>query len=123
MRIEGAGAEAQAVMTYDYQGGAFPVLWFAPSLAVDFTEMEGCVWVDNGDGSATVTAPAATPAGFWFATSSKKIGATFVSTMPAHFTAGVFGSTNALPVVYDSTIEITSGGNRYRIPAQAMGAN
>lgn len=109
-----------ATILYPHESGAFPVLWFTPDLAVPFEPIAGVVWVDNADGSATVTAPATTPRGFWRATTSATYTAEFRSTMPARFTGGVWGATNAVPVIYDSTIQISSGGKTYRIPAEEL---
>jgi hypothetical protein len=107
-----------AEINYAYSGGDFPVLWFTPSLAVDFTETQSVLWTDNLDGTATVTAPAQSGGGFFKATTSATFLNVFETTMPAHFRGGVFGATNDLPIIYDSVIEITSGGTTYRIPAQ-----
>jgi hypothetical protein len=114
-----ATLEGEAYITVAYGGGDFPVLWFAPSLDVAFAEQIGAVWADNADGTATATAPATTARGFWYATTSSSAAAYFKSAMPALLSGGVFGSTNSAPVVYDSTITVTSGGNTYRIPAQS----
>lgn len=111
-------ADEVATITYPYDSGAFPALWFSPDLATPFETMDGVVWVDNEDGTATVTAPATTERGFWRATTSATYAAEFKSTMPARFSGGVWGATNAVPVVYDSTITIESGGKSYRIPAE-----
>lgn len=113
-------ADEVATILYPYESGAFPVLWFTPDLALAFEPMPGVVWVDNADGTATVTAPATTDKGFWRATTSATYTAEFRSTMPARFTGGVFGATNAVPVIYDSTIQISSGGKTYRIPAEEL---
>ena len=107
-------------MSYDYLGGDFPTLWFSPSLSVDFAVQEGVVWVDNGDGTATVTAPATTDRGFWYATTTSKIDSVFRSTMPASLEGGVIGATNELPVEYDSVITNQRGGRSYRVPAQEL---
>jgi hypothetical protein len=40
--------------------------------------------------------------------------------MPSRFSGGVWGATNAVPVVYDSTITVESGGKSYRIPAEEL---
>lgn len=112
--------EGVAQIVYPYAGGDFPVLWFAPSLSVPFGVLEGVVWADQENGFAVVTAPATTSSGFWYATTTLSVSAYFVSTMPAKFTGGVIGGTNAAPVVYDSTVTITSGGKTYRIPAQEV---
>lgn len=112
--------EGVAQIVYPYAGGDFPVLWFAPSLSVPFGVLEGVVWADQENGFAIVTAPATTASGFWYATTTLSVDAYFVSTMPARFIGGVVGGTNAAPVVYDSTVTITSGGKTYRIPAQEV---
>jgi len=109
-----------AEIVYAYSGGDFPALWFTPSLSLDFTEVSGAVWVDNLDGTATATAPAESAGGFWFATTTVTLDNYFKSTMPARLDGGVVGSTNALPVVYDSVITISAGGKNYRIPAQEI---
>lgn len=109
-----------AEIVYPYAGGDFPALWFTPSLALDFTEAGGAVWIDNLDGTATATAPAESAAGFWYATTTSVIDNYFTSTMPARLDGGIVGATNALPVVYDSVITISAGGKNYRIPAQEV---
>ena len=109
-----------ATIVYPYETGDFPTLWFTPDLATPFETMSGVVWVDNEDGTATASAPATTPKGFWRATTSATFSAEFKSTMPARFTGGVWGATNSVPVVYDSTITIESGGKSYRIPAEEL---
>lgn len=116
----GGASNGYAEIDYAYSGGDYPALWFTPSLAVDFTLLESnsVAWVDNLDGTATATVPAATASGFWKATTSATFAYQFVSTMPARFDGGVMAGTNALPVVYDSVIEISSGGATYRVPAQ-----
>lgn len=115
-----AVADGEATIVYAYTGGDFPVLWFAPSLDTPFTVQSGVVWVDNEDGTATVTAPAETPAGFWYASTTALIDVVFDVRPPARLSGGVFGAPGALPVVYDSVIEIESGGKTYRIPAQEV---
>jgi len=121
LTVTGGGTpEGTAQIVYPYAGGDFPVLWFTPSLAVDFTELSGAVWADNLNGTATVTAPATAAAGFYKATTAVSISSVFESTMPARLSGGVFGATTTTPVVYDATITITSGGNTYRIPAQLV---
>ena len=111
-------ADEVATIVYPYDSGDFPTLWFTPDLATPFETMDGVVWVDNEDGTATASAPATTERGFWRATTSATYAAEFKSTMPARFSGGVWGATNAVPVVYDSTITIESGGKSYRIPAE-----
>ena len=113
-----AGEVAEIV--YSYTAGDFPILWFSPALSVPFAVQEGVAWVDNTNGTATVSAPATTPKGFWYATSSASFDTIFEVHPPARMIGGVFGTTNALPVIYDSTIEVTSGGKTYRIPAQKV---
>lgn len=106
-------------IAYAYESGDFPSLWYTPALSLPFDAVEG-VWVDNTNGTATVTAAATAATGFWQATTSRSIESVFVAKPPARFDGGVFGATNALPVVYDSTITVTSGGKTYRIPAQEV---
>ena len=113
-------ADDVATIVYPYESGDFPTLWFTPDLATPFEIMTGVAWVDNADGTATVTAPATTPKGFWRATTSATYAAEFRSTMPARFSGGVWGATNAVPVLYDSTITVESGGKSYRIPAEEL---
>ncbi|NLE41515.1 MAG: hypothetical protein GX615_06750 [Lentisphaerae bacterium] len=113
-------ADDVATIVYPYESGDFPTLWFTPDLATPFEIMTGVAWVDNADGTATVTAPATTPKGFWRATTSASYAAEFRSTMPARFSGGVWGATNAVPVLYDSTITVESGGKSYRIPAEEL---
>jgi hypothetical protein len=120
LAVTGGGTpEGYAEIIYEYDGGAYPVVWFAASLAVDFTEVTPA-WVDNLDGTATATVPATTPAGFWRATTSASYDRFFETTMPARLTGGVFAGTNSLPVVYDSVLTIESGGKTYRVPAQLV---
>jgi len=118
--VNGGAAGGYAEIVYPYAGGDFPTLWFTPSLALDFTEVGGAVWIDNLDGTATATAPAESASGFWYATTTSVIDTYFMSTMPARLDGGVIGATNAVPVVYDSVITVTSGGKTYRIPAQEV---
>jgi hypothetical protein len=114
-------SDQEAYITYAWPGGAFPVLWFSEDLAAGmdgFAPLANVQWQDNGDGTAICAVPATTPRGFFYATSELLSEAYFVSAAPALFAGGVFGSTNSAPVVYDSTITVTSGGHAYRIPAQ-----
>ncbi|MGI5868686.1 MAG: hypothetical protein ACOX9C_04470 [Kiritimatiellia bacterium] len=113
-------ADDVATIIYPYDSGDFPTLWFAPDLATPWEPMEGVVWIDRGDGTATVTAPATTERGFFRATTSMSYDSEFITTMPANLSAGVFGATNLPPVRYDSTITISSGGRNYRIPAEGL---
>ena len=109
-----------AEIDYPYTSGDFPALWFAPALDVPFSVQTGVVWIDNEDGTATVNAPATTPKGFWYATTTVSYDVIFDIRPPARLTGGVFGTTNAAPVVYDSVIEIESDGKTYRMPAQEV---
>lgn len=123
LAVTGGGtSNGYAEITYPYESGDWPSVWFTPQLSVDFTLLEtnSVAWADNLDGTATVTVPATTATGFWSATTSASFANYFQSTMPARFTGGVLGSTNDLPVVYDSVIQIESGGKTYRIPAQEV---
>lgn len=117
---DGGTPEGYAEIVYPYAGGDFPTLHFSPDLALDFQPLDGVVWVDNTNGTATVTAPATTPKGFWYATTSSVIDKIFVSTMPAHLRGGIIAATNVAPVVYDSVITVESGGKTYRMPAQEV---
>ena len=107
-----------AEIVYPYESGNFPLLWFSPSLALPFSIQDGVVWVDNQNGTATVTAPAETPKGFWYATTTASIETIFDIRPPARLTGGILATDASLPVVYDSIITISSGGKTYRIPAQ-----
>lgn len=113
-------ADDVATIVYPCESGDFPTLWFTPDLATPFEIMTGVAWLDNADGTATASAPATTPKGFWRATTSASYAAEFRSTMPARFSGGVWGATNAVPVIYDSTVTIESGGKSYRIPAEEL---
>ena len=117
---QGGTSNGYAEITYGHASGDFPQLWFTPSLGVDFAPLgpESAVWVDNLDGTATVTAPATAERGFWRATTSAEFAYQFVTTMPANLAGGVLAGTNSLPVVYDSVIEISYGGATYRVPAE-----
>ncbi|HRR34006.1 MAG TPA: hypothetical protein P5026_07910 [Kiritimatiellia bacterium] len=122
------GAQAQSVhydqsgqeinITYPYEGGDFPTLWYTPDLSLPFSQIEG-VWSVSGDGTkAFVYAYAGTSRGFYYATTSSSAASYFVSKPPIRADGGIFGATNSLPVVYNSTITVQSGGHSYRIPAQ-----
>jgi hypothetical protein len=117
---DGGATNGWAEISYDYAGGEFPTLQFSATLAGGgvWTEVLTAEWTDNLDGTATVVAPAAVVAGFWRAMTSREYDYTLESTMPFAPRGGVVGATNATPVVYDSTITVTSGGHTYRIPAQ-----
>lgn len=117
---DGGTTNGVAEIAYPYTSGDFPALWFAPALDVPFTLQPGVVWIDNQDGTATVTAPATAPKGFWYATTTSTYDVIFDIRPPARLTGGVIGDTNVLPVVYDSVITVTSGAKTYRIPAQEV---
>ncbi len=117
---DGGTTNGIAEIVYPYTSGDFPALWFAPALDVPFSVQTGVVWVDNQDGTATVTAPATSPKGFWYAATTVSYDTIFDIRPPARLTGGVLGTTNAAPVVYDSVITISSGGKNYRIPAQEV---
>ena len=118
--VNGGQTNGYAEIAYLYSGGDFPVIWFTPSLGtVDFSQLTG-VWVNNLDGTATVTVPATSAGGFYKATTSATFSNYFLSTMPARFTGGVVGDTNSLPVLYNSILTITNGGHTYKMPAQRV---
>lgn len=103
------------------QGDGYPTIWHASDLALgDWAVVEAPVWQDDtpSNGVAQATVAAEGDRGFWKATTTSRLDSVFVSTMPAVMQGGVMGSTNDPPVVYDSVIEVTSGGHTYRIPAQ-----
>lgn len=113
-------ADGLAEIDYPYGGGEFPVVWFSGDLIEDTWREVTPVWVDNGDGSATASVSVTGPRGFFRATSSRNMGAYFKSNIPAQFPKGIYGSLSANPVIYDSTITVTSGGHTYRIPAEIV---
>ncbi len=118
---EGGTSNGVASIVYPYEDGDFPVLWYSPALGTPFSiAQDGVVWVDNLDGTATVSAPATAPRGFWYATSTVSVDSVWEVTAPAQFHGGVIASTNAAPVIFNSVIEIQQDGKRYRVPAQEV---
>lgn len=117
---DGGTSNGVAAITFPYTSGDFPTLWFTSTLSLDFDQVSGVVWIDNTNGSATVTAPATTATGFWRASTSVSYDSYFATSMPAKFSGGIFGATNSTPIIYDSTVTITSGAKTYRIPAQLV---
>lgn len=107
---------------YPYGGGDFPTLYFAPTLANDFTLVESPVWVDLGNGFAQVSVSTAnTTSGFFKATTSVQTSASFQVPIPSKFDGGIIVNDALNPIVYDSTIIVTGeDGKRYRIPAQLV---
>lgn len=117
--VSGGTPEGYATIVYDYESGDFPVMWMCLALSDTWQAIdEGVIWVDNGDGSATVTVPATSGTAFYMATTSRNLSCVVFSKPPFRFDGGILGGTNALPVVYDSVITISSGGKQYLIPAQ-----
>ena len=111
-----------AYITYPY-AGTNPVLWYTPDLLLPFIMLDqsAVVWTVSGDGLAvTAATPATASRGFWKATSTTSSFNIFRCTMPALFDAGILIDDHTPPVVYDSIIQIQSGGKTYRLPAQAM---
>ena len=84
--------------------------------------MANAVWVDDSAaGTSTATFPATADAFFYKATTTQTIGEYWNATVPSYFPGGVKTSANDVtPVVYDSTVTISSGGHTYRIPAQLV---
>lgn len=114
----GGTSNGIAEIAYQYAGGDFPVIWFTPALSVGFTQLSAS-WIDNLDGTATCTVPATAAGGFFRASTSATYSSFFVTSMPARFINGVIGSTNAAPVIYNSTVNVLgTDGHTYRIPAR-----
>lgn len=106
---------------YPYQGGDFPIVYFAPSLSVDFTAVEAPVWVDLGNGFAKVSISTAnTTSGFFKAMTTAQTSATFDANVPIKASKGLITDNPLEPVILDSTIIIEQGGKRYRVPAQLI---
>lgn len=115
-----ASAEIVTIQ-YPYQGGDYPVLYFTPSLSIDFTVVESPTWVDLGNGFAEVSVSTAnTDAGFFKATTSVQTSATFDANVPIKASKGLITDNPLEPVILDSTIIIEQGGKRYRVPAQLI---
>lgn len=111
-----------ATITYPWSGGDHPVVQGAATLAGPWAEMTGGVWVDDADaGIATVSFPATGDSFFYKAVTTVQLGEYFHATVPAYLEGGVKTSAGDLaPVVYDTTITITSDGHTYRIPAELV---
>lgn len=115
-----ASAEVVTIQ-YPYQGGDFPVLYFTPSLSIDFTEVESPTWIDLGNGFAEVCVSTTnTESGFFKATTSVQTSATFDANVPIKATKGLITDDPLDPIIFDSTIIIEQNGKKYRIPAQQM---
>lgn len=115
-----ASAEIVTIQ-YPYQGGDFPILYFSPSLSVDFTVVESPTWVDIGNGFAEVSVSTAnTDAGFFKATTSVQTSATFDANVPIKASKGLITDNPLDPIIFDSTIIIEQNGKKYRIPAQLV---
>lgn len=111
-----------ASITYSWSGGAHPTIYGAATLAGPWSEMTSAVWVDDAEaGTATASFPAAGNSFFYKATTTAQLDEHLVSTLPAYLPGGIMTRANDLdPVVFDSTITITSGGHTYRVPAQLV---
>lgn len=106
---------------YPYSGGDYPVLYFTPSLANDFTIVESPTWVDLGTGFAQVSVSTAnTTSGFFKAMTSVQTSATFDTNVPIKASKGLITSDPLDPIVFDSTIIIEYNGKQYRVPAQLV---
>lgn len=91
-------------------------------MAGPWAEMANAVWVDDSAaGTSTATFPATADAFFYKATTTQNIGEYWNATVPSYFPGGIKTSANDVdPVIYDSTVTISSGGHTYRIPAQLV---
>lgn len=106
---------------YPYAGGDFPIIYFAATLANDFTIVESPTWVDLGNGFARVSISTAnTQSGFFKATTSVQTSARFESPIPFKATGGVITDNVLDPIIFDSTIIIEQNGKKYRVPAQLL---
>lgn len=106
---------------YPYSGGDFPIIYFAPTLANDFTIVENPTWVDLGNGFAKVSISTAnTTSGFFKGMTTAQTSARFESPIPFKATGGIITDNVLDPIVFDSTIIIEQNGKKYRIPAQLM---
>ena len=123
MAVSHGGSPTGTVsMTCAYTGGDFPTPWLTTDLRYipweDITD--GVIWVDNLDGTATVTAPALSKSCFYMLTSTRSIEVTIITKPPLRADGGIFGNPGSPPVRYNSTITIQSGGKSYRIPAEEI---
>lgn len=106
---------------YPYSGGDYPVLYFTPSLANDFTVVESPTWVDLGTGFAQVSVSTVnTSSGFFKAMTSVQTSATFDANVPIKASKGLITNNPLDPIIFDSTIIIEQNGKKYRIPAQLV---
>lgn len=106
---------------YPYAGGDYPILYFAPTLANDFTIVESPVWVDLGNGFAKVSISTAnTTSGFFKAMTTAQTSASFQVPIPSKLDGGIIVDEPLNPVIYNTTIVIEQNGKRYRIPAQLL---
>lgn len=106
---------------YPYGGGDFPVLYFTPTLANDFTLVESPVWVDLGNGFAQVSISTAnTESGFFKAMTSVQTSASFQVPIPSKLDGGLITSDPLNPIVFDTTLIIEQNGKKYRVPAQLV---
>lgn len=115
------GENEICTIEYPYNGGDYPILYFAPTLANDFTIVESPVWVDLGNGFAQVSISTAnTESGFFKAMTTAQTSATFDANVPIKATKGLITDNPLDPIVFDSTIIIEQNGKRYRVPAQLI---
>lgn len=115
------GENEICTIEYPYAGGDYPILYFAPTLANDFTIVESPVWVDLGNGFAQVSVSTAnTDSGFFKAMTTAQTSATFDANVPIKATKGLITDNPLDPIIFDSTIVIEQGGRRYRVPAQLI---
>lgn len=106
---------------YPYSGGDYPVLYFTPSLANDFTVVESPTWVDLGTGFAQVSVSTVnTSSGFFKAMTSVQTSATFDANVPIKASKGLITDNPLDPIILDSTIIIEQNGKKYRVPAQLI---
>jgi hypothetical protein len=106
---------------YPYSGGDYPMLYFAPTLANEFTVVESPVWVDLGNGFAQVSVSTAnTDSGFFKAMTSVQLSARFEPNVPTKLAKGLITDDPVSPIIFDSTIIIEQGGKKYRVPAQLV---
>lgn len=106
---------------YPYAGGDYPILYFAPTLANDFTIVESPVWVDLGNGFAQVSVSTAnTDSGFFKAMTTAQTSSSFLVPIPSKLDGGLITDNPLEPVVFNSTIIIEQNGKRYRVPAQLI---
>lgn len=115
------GENEICTIEYPYAGGDYPVLYFAPTLANDFTIVESPVWVDLGNGFAQVSVSTAnTESGFFKAMTTAQTSSSFQVPIPSKLDGGIITDNPLEPVILDSTIIIEQGGKRYRVPAQLI---